>query len=126
MNNWHWTERDVMGWSRGRLGELLGGAQLADTPQAGAKVTGVQELEGARIGGEVPPMSAAVVLANAPAHEASEGIVRTQDVPPVVTHGRRGSRQYLKFLELESLSRGRRCPGPTPERLTALCWRNAP
>ena len=36
-----------MGWSRARLGELLGGRQLADTPQAGAKVTSVQELEGA-------------------------------------------------------------------------------
>ena len=50
VNNWHWTERDVMGWSRGRLGELLGGMRLADTAEAGAKVTGVQELEGARVG----------------------------------------------------------------------------
>ena len=49
VNNWHWTERDVMGWSRGRLEELLVGAQLADTPQAGAKLTGVQELEGAAV-----------------------------------------------------------------------------
>ena len=37
-----------MGWSRSRLGELLGGTRLADTADAGAKVTGVQELEGAR------------------------------------------------------------------------------
>ena len=51
VNNWHWTERDVMGWSRNRLGELLGGQNLADTPEAGAKVTGVQELEGARPAG---------------------------------------------------------------------------
>jgi len=47
VNNWHWTERDVMGWSRGRLGELLGGTALAGTAEATAKVTGVQELEGA-------------------------------------------------------------------------------
>ncbi len=50
VNNWHWTERDVMGWSRGRLGELLGGTRLADTAEAAAKVTGVQDLEGARVG----------------------------------------------------------------------------
>ncbi len=49
MNNWHWTERDVMAWSRSRLEELLAGTQLADTPEAGASITGVQELEGASV-----------------------------------------------------------------------------
>ena len=46
MNNWHWTERDVMAWSRSRLEELLTGTQLADTSDASARITGVQELEG--------------------------------------------------------------------------------
>lgn len=46
VGDWHWTERDVMAWSRSRLGELLAGTCLADTAAASARVTGVEELKG--------------------------------------------------------------------------------
>lgn len=46
VGGWHWTERDVMAWSRSRLGELLAGTSLADTAAAGAQLTRVEELKG--------------------------------------------------------------------------------
>lgn len=49
VNNWHWTEKDVLPWSRDRLQELLGSADLA--PGSGLSVhgTGIKSCEGEAI-----------------------------------------------------------------------------
>ncbi|XP_068198556.1 activator of 90 kDa heat shock protein ATPase homolog 1-like isoform X2 [Antennarius striatus] len=45
VNNWHWTERDVSGWSSERLRQLLLGVRV-DGPPGVCHVTDVAKLEG--------------------------------------------------------------------------------
>lgn len=47
VHGWHWSEKDCLGWSRERLGELVGAvaAESADGTLS-AKVTGVESVEG--------------------------------------------------------------------------------
>lgn len=46
VNNWHWTEKDALPWSRDRLQELLGTADLAPGSGLGVRSTGVKACEG--------------------------------------------------------------------------------
>ncbi len=46
VNNWHWTEKDVSGWARHRLGQLLGGLALFSNESGSAATTTVQSVTG--------------------------------------------------------------------------------
>ncbi|KAL4435457.1 hypothetical protein ABPG77_006219 [Micractinium sp. CCAP 211/92] len=46
VNNWHWTEKDALPWSRDRLQELLGTADLAPGSGLSVRSTGVKACEG--------------------------------------------------------------------------------
>ncbi|XP_010880770.1 activator of 90 kDa heat shock protein ATPase homolog 1a [Esox lucius] len=45
VNNWHWTERDVTGWSTDKLKELLLGLRV-EGPEGSCEVTDVPKLDG--------------------------------------------------------------------------------
>lgn len=47
VNNWHWTEKDVSGWARHRLGQLLGGLALFSDESGSATTTTVEAVTGA-------------------------------------------------------------------------------
>eukprot|EP00192_Tetraselmis_astigmatica_P011129 CAMPEP_0117666788 /NCGR_PEP_ID=MMETSP0804-20121206/10577_1 /TAXON_ID=1074897 /ORGANISM="Tetraselmis astigmatica, Strain CCMP880" /LENGTH=349 /DNA_ID=CAMNT_0005474385 /DNA_START=93 /DNA_END=1142 /DNA_ORIENTATION=- len=46
VNNWHWTEKDVLEWSKKRFGQLLGEVELVADPCMTVKTTGVDTIEG--------------------------------------------------------------------------------
>ena len=46
VNAWHWTEKDVSGWTKQRLGELLGGLQLFSDAAGSADITEVEAVKG--------------------------------------------------------------------------------
>jgi len=46
VNGWHWTEKDMLGWSKKRLEELLGSMVLVDDGCLSATATGVVSITG--------------------------------------------------------------------------------
>lgn len=51
VNNWHWTEKDALEWSRQRLAELFKDVKIVDGPYQGLELvtvttTGVKAVEG--------------------------------------------------------------------------------
>lgn len=50
VNQWHWTEKDCMQWSKARLGELFSNLQLVDSTVK-AHTTGLESVTGAWSGG---------------------------------------------------------------------------
>lgn len=46
VNQWHWSEKDCLGWSRERFGQLFADAKLLEGPETTARVTGVDSVEG--------------------------------------------------------------------------------
>ena len=45
-NNWHWSEKDLSGWSKAQLTELLGGISLRDDARGSCKVCGLEKMTG--------------------------------------------------------------------------------
>jgi activator of HSP90 ATPase len=48
VNAWHWTEKDVSGWTKQRLEELLGGLQLFSDTTGSAAITELEAVQGER------------------------------------------------------------------------------
>ena len=61
MNGWHWEERNMMGWSRDKLTQLLVGLVADISPEQGAaQLTELKDLKGEVSVGActAPPLSA--------------------------------------------------------------------
>jgi hypothetical protein len=46
VNQWHWSEKDCMNWSRQRFQQLFEGASLAESANVTASVTSIDKVEG--------------------------------------------------------------------------------
>lgn len=48
VNAWHWTEKDVSGWTKQRLGEVLSGLQLFSDASGSAATIELEAVKGER------------------------------------------------------------------------------